>query len=267
MEEIFAEEFKAAEPFFNRKKQHIPALSVLRGHYPGRVFVDRQDKPELVIVWATGRWMYAAGDAGAERNIALIRLFLQNTVIPDCISRGAGWFEIYADGPEAWDRLFLSGLPGVRADKHFETVYELQIGPFRSLQELLQADQGEFEIEIAEYPIVAGSDTLSLGADHHFMEKKTVGASVNVGGQTASLCRNNGFTVGNEYFIDADTYETAERNKGYGTQAAAALIGYYVELDMLPLWETTQDNLASQRLALKLGFLPAEQYPVYTFKL
>ncbi|AIQ52690.1 GNAT family N-acetyltransferase [Paenibacillus sp. FSL R7-0331] len=185
----------------------------------------------------------------------------------DVCGWSAAWFEIYADDSEAWDRLLLGGMPGVRADKHFETVYELQTGLFRSLQELLRADQGEFEIEIAAYPIVGECDSLPPGADRHFMEEKTVGALVKVGGHPVSLCRNNGFTVDNEYFIDADTYATAERNKGYGTQAAAALIGYYLEQNMLPLWETTQDNLASQRLALKLGFLPAEQYPVYTFEL
>lgn len=265
--DIFPDDFKAAEPFFNRKKQHIPALSVLRRLYPGRVFVDNAVNPGLAIVWAAGRWMYAAGDVRSERSKALIRLFLRNIVIPDCISRGAGWFEIYADDSEDWDRLFLGGIPGVKADKHFESVYELETGRFRTLQDFLRADAAELEIDIAQYPIVTEDESTSSHTDPYFLEKKTFGASVKAGGVTVSFCRNNGFSVGNEYFIDADTYETAERNKGYGTQAAAALIGYYLELGMVPLWETTQDNLASQRLALKLGFLPVEQYPVFTFKL
>ncbi|MNC55421.1 hypothetical protein D3C76_19710 [compost metagenome] len=82
-----------------------------------------------------------------------------------------------------------------------------------------------------------------------------------------ALCKNNGFQSGREYFVDVDTFDIAERGKGYGTLAAAALIRYYLDKRMRPLWETTHENLASRRLALKLGFESVADYPVFAFTL
>ena len=66
--------------------------------------------------------------------------------------------------------------------------------------------------------------------------------------------------------IDVDTFDKSDRDKGYATAAGVALLDHCLESGLNPLWETTEDNIASQRLAEKLGFIKNEKYPVYAIE-
>ena len=48
----------------------------------------------------------------------------------------------------------------------------------------------------------------------------------------------------------------AFRRRGYAQKAYAAAIAHALEQGRTPLWSTTVDNVASQRLARSLGFVP-----------
>lgn len=269
MKELNYEEYEILESLFNQKKQHIPALSVLRGSYPGRVFTDATERPTLAIVWATGRWMYAAGDINPEQNKEAVKLFLQDVVLPDCKAQNRSWFEIYTDDSREWETLFLGGMDKLNkwnVDKHLESVYVFHPEQFNRRQQYAKPDiTSNLRIELSEYPILPDAYHHLPYVHTKFAEQRTCGAAVKLGERTLSICKNNGFTAGREYFIDVDTFEAAERNKGYAEQAATALIDYYLTRGMIPLWETTHDNHPSHRLACKLGFAPVEQYPVFSF--
>lgn len=267
MHELNAQEYTAVEFLFNQKKQHIPALAVLRGSYPGRVFVDQTEKPNLAVVWATGRWMYAAGDIRPEQSKEGMKIFLQDVVIPECIAQNSRWFEIYTDSSGEWVTLFLDKKIKWKVDKHLESTYVFHPDPFDKLQGSAQAAANGLRVELKEYPILPETYHHIPYVHRRFMEQKTAGAAVKLGERTLSICKNNGFATGNEYFIDVDTFEAEDRNKGYGAQAAIALIGYYLQRGMVPLWETTHENQSSHRLASKLGFTPVETYPVFSFEL
>jgi hypothetical protein len=266
MIELEAGDYHWVEAFFDHQKQHIPALSVLQGNYPGRVFADNVTVPTLAVVWATGRWMYAAGNADSESNALKLTGFLQNIVIPDCKQRSRKWFEIYTDDSEAWTALFMPGVGGLKVYRHMESVYEFNRDQFTRLQSSTDPLSDGVVVEYAEFPVLGGQDHELPEARRSCFERlTTTGAVVKAGDHVVSVCRNNGFTVNDRYFIDVDTYAEAERGKGYATYAALALIGCYLGQGQLPLWETAHDNTASHKLALKLGFHPVESYPVFAF--
>jgi len=79
-------------------------------------------------------------------------------------------------------------------------------------------------------------------------------------------CRSNGFVNGNEFMIDVKTFDKNNRNKGLGIAASVALLDYCLEKNLNPLWETTEDNNSSNRLAEKLGFIKNQSYPVYAIE-
>ena len=66
--------------------------------------------------------------------------------------------------------------------------------------------------------------------------------------------------------IDIETFQEKERCKGYATAVGKALIDYCLEKRYIPLWETTLDNIPSQKVAKKLGFVENESYPVYAIE-
>ncbi|WP_340023415.1 GNAT family N-acetyltransferase [Paenibacillus sp. FSL K6-1096] len=267
--ELIPEEYPAVYDFYNVKKQHLPALSVLLENYPGRVFADHTEAPTLAVVWATGRWMYAAGDIRTEINRMKLENFLQSVVVPECRHRRENWFEIYTDEEEAWTALFTRGLAGLKVDKHLESVYEFNRERFYQRNNRVAADSLDADAEVTvnyeEFPLLGSQVHGTSARNDRFSGLTATGAVVKVQDQVISICKNNGFIVNNRYFIDVDTFAEAERGKGYATLAAASLINHYLAQGMVPLWETTHENIASHKLALRLGFEPVENYPVFAF--
>lgn len=262
--ELTPEDYPEVYDIYNVKKHHLPALSVLLENYPGRVFADHTEAPTLAVVWATGRWMYAAGDISAEINRLKLMTFLQTVVVPDCQQRQEKWFEIYTENSDSWTELLTLEIAGLSVDRHMESVYEFNSERFVQLKNRHAAIplDGDLSVAYEEFPVLAHKGSVR---DDRFIGLTATGAVVKVRDEVVSICKNNGFSVNNRYFIDVDTHAESERGKGYATLAAASLISHYLDQGMLPLWETTHENMASHKLALRLGFEPVESYPVFAF--
>ena len=56
------------------------------------------------------------------------------------------------------------------------------------------------------------------------------------------------------------------RNKGLATIAASALVQHCQHKGITPYWETNVENLASKRVAAKVGFVKELAYPMYVGK-
>jgi len=266
MIELKLKDYYLVESFFTVKKQYIPALSVIHGNFPGRVFVNQVHEPNFAIVWATSRWMYLEGNINSEKDKLDLRNFIHDVVVPDCKQRNASWFEIYTADIREWDSLFLNEIDNLKAEKHYESVYTLNLEKYTNkkatnkLSDHIITNLKEFEILPKEYcdlPYV----------DQKFKTKTCTGVELKNEKVLITVCRNNGFVFRNEYFIDVDTFVEEERGKGCATIAAIRLIDHLLNNRMVPLWETTHQNIPSHKLALKLGFEVKDNYPVYAFKL
>lgn len=193
--------------------------------------------------------------------------FLQTQVIPDCRRRQKNWFEIYTDDCDAWTALFKPGYAGLQVYRHMESVYEFNSARFNPPGSKVTEDASGsgVTVDYRQFPVLKEHEDDMSDIHNRVSSPTTTGAVVKVEGQAVSVCKHNGFTVNNRYFIDVDTYSETERGKGYAKLAARSLISYYLDRGQLPLWETTHENTASHRLALKLGFEPVESYPVFAF--
>lgn len=264
MIELNVNDYYRVEPFFIGRKQYIPAMSVIHGNFPGRVFVDQLDEPKLVCVWATSRWMYMEGRVTNEKDKEKINQFILDIVVPDCKQRNANWFEIYSSDEGDWDELFLHGINSITAEKHYESVYILNCDKFKS-KLYASRDPLDTIINLNEYAILPKEYHDLPYIEEVYKSKTCLGVELQAGNEVVSICRNNGFVLKGEYFIDIDTFDEEQRYKGYATTAAIRLIDHLLKKGMSPLWETTHQNTPSHKLALKLGFEVDESYPVYAF--
>jgi RimJ/RimL family protein N-acetyltransferase len=85
------------------------------------------------------------------------------------------------------------------------------------------------------------------------------------GEEIASLCYS-GFVAGDTHAIDVET-EASHRRKGYARAVATAFIAECVERHLQPHWDCMAENVASARLAEKLGFSKNHAYTLYSFPL
>ncbi|MEF3353907.1 GNAT family N-acetyltransferase [Paenibacillus sp. GYB006] len=265
MLELHLDNFRVVESFFINKKSCVPALSVIHGNYPGRIFVDNEQKPNVAIVWAIGRWMYLEGYLVSNKNKLDMSSFLQNIVVPDCRENNTNWFEIYTSDDDPWDHLFLEETKFLKGIKHFESVYTLNLNEFNKVKKSITSIEDGIEINIKDFNILPESFRHSPYISDELKTKKSLGVELKKDNQVITICKSNGFILGNEYFIDVDTFVKEERGKGRATIAAIKLIDFLLKSDMYPLWETTHENIPSHKLALKLGFEAVEHYPVYAF--
>jgi len=264
MIELFSNDYHIAESFFAGKKHYVPALSVIHGNFPGRVFVNEALEPSMAIVWAIGRWMYLGGDIKSGKDKTRLITFVHDVVVPDCRQRGAQWFEIYTADSKCWDEIFLQELNTLQVDKHYESTYALNIDQFHKTKANISSSEN-LAVHLSEMNILPEEYHHFPYVDEKFKMQTCPGVEVRLGDEVVAVCRNNGFVYKDEYFMDADTFAERHRGKGYATLAAVRLIDHLINHRMFPLWETTHQNIPSHKLALKLGFEAVESYPVFAF--
>lgn len=258
--ELHPNEYEAAKKLYASNLFRIPALAVLNRRFPGRVFADNRDNPNIVIVWALSRWAYISCGGIEEEHKSFVAEAFDSYIIPLLKDMGEHYFEIYADNDMRWDGMFGEALGEYKLSRHYENTYTLSTEKFARLDLCLEHSE---DIEITEnmFPIVPENYYKYSAFD--IPDKNLYGMSIMKNGKTISQCLCNGFISDNRYFIDLDTFMGEERNKGYGTLIAYKLINNLLGKGLMPLWETTAQNIPSQKVADKLGFEKAEEYPVY----
>ena len=263
--ELAADEFLLVERLFQGPLQYIPALSVVYQQYPGRVFVDDRENSRVAIVWALGRWAYIEGEGFSERFTELLGDFIRRVVIPDSQLLNMDWFELYVPDSGDWETAVAHHLSGFDSSMHFESVFawdEAAYEGFRS-DYTFPPDASTAK---ADLPILSEKVRSSRSISDELKLKTAIGFRVFSDGVPVAQCRSNGFSLGSRFMIDVVTFDTIRRGKGYATAAAVALLDYCRKNGLIPLWETTEDNAASRRLAEKLGFVEVESYPVFAIE-
>jgi RimJ/RimL family protein N-acetyltransferase len=260
--ELEPKDFSKVIPLFRGHKRYLPVQAVVEGKYPGRVFVDDDAEPRTAMVWAIGRWAYIEGDADNEAFNLSLAEFVHRTIIPDSLRIKMNWFELYANSAPRWMQNLESCLGEFNLSKHTESTFVWDKRRYRSFR-AQHSCPPEWMVKKAKIPILPARAREAALVPEEFRIATAVGFKLIVKDEVVAQCRSNGFTSGIEFMIDVETFKKDDREKGYATAASAALLDYCLKNRLVPLWETTEDNTASRRLAQKLGFVENEIYPVY----
>ncbi|MBU5439621.1 GNAT family N-acetyltransferase [Tissierella sp. MSJ-40] len=258
--ELRKDEYGIVSNYFNFDFQ-TPALAVINGYFPGKVYVDNKENPKGIIVWAISRWAYAYFELeNIEKNREFFKEFMEEEIIPIIDDLNEEYFEIYSLNDD-YDRILKEEIQGFYLyDKHYENTFTLNEEKFRSFN--FKYDKKEVLEE--KFPIIPKKYEQYFKINE--MNKEVDGIILLDEGEVVSQCINNGFENDNKYFIDVDTFDDEERNKGYATIVAYELIKNLLNKEKKPFWETREDNMPSICLAAKLGFEKIERYPVYIYK-
>ena len=264
--ELSPSEFHRARPLFRFCKQYVPVFAVLDAVFPGRVYVDSIDAPTAAIVLALTRWAYVDGDMGNATVIRALPQFIRDVITPVFQELDMNWFELYAPPNERWITALNGTLAALSAEKHWESTYILDVQRYQQHRRGHVVPLG-MELRMNHLPLVPQASPGLPVIPAEFVEQTSVGFELVRGDHVISVCRSNGLQAGNEFMVDVRTYPREDRRRGYARIVATALIDHALERGFSPLWETTEDNIASRRLAESLGYIEAESYPVYAIPL
>ncbi|WP_032120860.1 GNAT family N-acetyltransferase [Clostridium amazonitimonense] len=259
--ELNKDEFIIVRDYFKEKYQ-IPAVSVINNNFPGKIFVDNKEEPKAILVWAISRWSYVYFQKENSKSRDFFNSLLQKEITPLMKDLNEEYFEVYSGNEEAWDDILNTDFEGFNIfNKHFENTFILNYERFSKVK----LNGNRTKIFERKFPIVP--EIYSKYFNSSTMNKEVDGMVLEENERIVSQCVNNGFISDNYYFLDLDTFEKSERNKGYASTVAYELINNLNKKGFMPLWETTEDNLPSQRVAEKLGFEKVDRYPVYIYKI
>jgi hypothetical protein len=247
-------------------------LAVIEGNNPGWVFVDDLNTPRSALVWAQGiMGFYLVGDANSAVFLKELDVFTDQVLRPRLHHLGVTYFEI--SGIENWNAVIENIFWKRNLDNSQQCVYTIKssgdrfvtqrkvVGDYR----LLRVDQHLLvDLSVGNREFLFSKLIRFWGSVSKFLNTGLAYVLVD-GKEIVSLCCS-GFVAGNVHAIDIET-EVSHRRKGYAEAVARAFVSECVEKHLQPHWDCMAENIASVRLAEKLGFTQSYVYRLYSFPL
>jgi RimJ/RimL family protein N-acetyltransferase len=252
LEQLPASQFHRVAPLIERSEMkgcHAKWYSVLEGKQRGAVFVDDTTCPRTVLVCGhqVGAY-YAFGEA----NTALLRRF-----VPELLAEHLteGYCALFATS-EAWCHT----LDALFATRYARIAFDFRLAPECPPWDAEEPVPPGFRLQPMDSAVTENmSDGIHgyfaglWGSLDTFLERQ-LGFCVTFENQIVSLCAPT-VIGGGEAEIQIWTADEF-RNRGFARRTAAAFIRQCLARGLKPGWTTDIENLVSQALAPKVGFVP-----------
>lgn len=249
MYELSKKEYNKSSPLFeNLKVDRLAILKVIKGDYPGRIYVDHKEKPRAALVFAGS--CYLGGDAkNADFNEQLKDL-LTTEILP---GQEGGPLFIFSTTDEWKDTVneLLKDYDVIRIKRY---KFELDPEKFKEHEEWKGRIPEGYDVKKVDHTLVQHMPNYALeywGTIDAFLSGG-FGFAVTKAHKLVSVC----WTMLMGEGIAELAVETAEshRRQGFATLATCACIDHCLENGMRPEWDCFELP-ASMNLAQKLGFV------------
>ena len=244
MHELTRDQFDRVSPLFTDLVlyPHLP-FCVLEGRQPGRVFADDTDAPTAALVCHQIGYSYLGG--GAETSARWVEKEMVEVL-------GLGRLSLCV-APGFWAER-LPAMAGLAARPYAIHTYRLDESLRRQGLATLPPVPEGCEVQRITAPTLEHrhNECLVFFGTPEAWERHGVGYALLERGEVASACVTS--FVGNGTCDTSLTTLEPFRRRGYGTQVSAALVQGCIDAGLEPIWHTTPDNVASDRIARRLGY-------------
>ncbi len=265
--------FKLVKPLFDVETKFVEALGVVDGNNPGWIFADSYDFPQFAIVFSKGtEGFFFGGEVETENQIAAINGYIRDVIIPRLKEQDLTYFEFSGVSPE-WNRLFK------RIFKERDLKYEHQIlhrltwerfvednHPNQTIEgEILRVDDQVFYDDGITDKSLMHEKILQWWESPEVFFRKGIAFCVVKDSQVVCVTYS-GYVFENIQTFHINTLQD-HRRKGYAEATSRAFLMECKERGFEPYWECDEGNIASRKLAEKLGFELCVLYRCYYFKI
>ncbi|MGD8626169.1 MAG: GNAT family N-acetyltransferase [Anaerolineae bacterium] len=262
--EIETDDFERARPLFREVAAFQPFCgAVLAGIYPGRVFVDDADRPRAGFLFREDGWCFLAGDPEAAAfNRALNEAIWSRQAVDEGLTR-----LLITSGPGERGRQLAAILaprePVPARRRHYvgrELAFDgrAHLPEGAALEPMDETLLGRQDVQVPDQVAETIQTWRSLAgpAFHDY------GFVAIVDDRVASWATVDGVVEG---FGDAGLFTLPRyRRRGLATAVSAATVAHGLARGMKAInWTCAADNVASIRVAEKLGFARQPDYTLY----
>jgi RimJ/RimL family protein N-acetyltransferase len=233
--------------------------AVLAGHTNGKVLLRDLTDSRVGFIYDSGFCVLAGAVADVEFATACLNWLYGHSE--------QDFFILYP-GHESWIRV----LDAVGADsvkKVGRVAYHLDKASFAARRSRSSLPRDFTLARMDADLMLAATDTMypwargTWKSEAHF-ERHGLGYCVLAGSRVVSLCYSV-FVTGRHREIDILT-DGGSRRQGLARGAAVAYIQECLDQELQPGWNCFSENRASRELATELGFVPAREFPVYSWQ-
>jgi GNAT superfamily N-acetyltransferase len=252
---------------FNDQKSNIRVMSVIEKNTKGKIWVDDIKDPSSMLVWSYFDIFSLGGNEKNEQFNGALEQYILENIAPKAQSIGLHYFAVQLYPVDTWEKIirdiFTRPLK-INYENHFTFNYKLyQECPKLNIPsngELVQVDAKFLEEGVTKRLRIEIKETWdSLNA---FIQKG-VGVCLVLHDEIVCRCISR-HVAGNRHNISIFTAKEY-RGRGFATLTAQTFIDICLSHGLIPVWMADEDNAASKRVAGKLGFEKAGEFPDYYF--
>ncbi len=247
----------------------IVIKSVLGNKTRGKVFVDNIEKPKAALIWAINCMFYLIGDAHSKDFEDNLLSFLSNDLALMNKEEKCLTFVGTVLSDSGFLELFTKILEGKKYELGFRQ--ELILDKNHSQYSPLYISNNNYEIKqmdncLEKKPEMQELEECILEFWNSMEEfyDNGIGFYVKDKNRIISSCFSCA-VVENQHEAVIETYDSDDRNKGYGTIVARAYVEKCLNIGVIPHWGTYETNIASVKVALNSGFSLSKKYPYIEF--
>lgn len=260
MIELTLPEFPRVLPLLIGIQQAVLPYAICEGINPGRVFVDQREEPHTALIWTPVGYYFIAGEPGHTGSIEKISQTLTEIFVPASRAGGESGF-ILIPSTESWKVHLPTLLPNRQVIEIYRRLHIFDLAQFaRSVDWFTRIPQ-DFRLQQVDETLAEEVGVLISWASIEDFLAKGLGFALLEGTEIASVCTSV-FSSHTRMEIDVHTLESYQR-RGFAVLVTSAFIKACLQLGKQPNWECFWDNEPSTALAVKMGFRPLLDYPVY----
>lgn len=274
MFELKEEEFYLVKDLIHRggRARH-EAISVIDRNNPGWIFVDDVSSPKSALIWSNGmEGFHLIGDEKNKYFLDNINDYINSVISPRLKGMGIFYFEFSCD--ENWSNQIEEMFRYREIGISNQYVYKLEKEEFERVKHIREKKDGfnilkvdresinEKEFDNKEFFV----DMLLnyWGITDNYLNK---GSAYWVTNNTSIASMSyTGFISQNLHIVGVYTDEHFRR-QGLAEIVVKEILNEYGIMGVDTYWDCDEENIASQKLAEKVGFVKDYEYKVYYFSL
>ncbi|WP_337103331.1 GNAT family N-acetyltransferase [Paenibacillus sp. YIM B09110] len=269
MFELSRDQFLKAIPLLENGHPHPEVLSILENNNPGWVFSDRADAPKTALVWSKGmKGHYLIGDETNEFFLSKLDEFVTKNIAPRMKELGMNYFEV-SGHHNNWD------LKSLFASRELQQPWDQIVYESTRFEAHMLNPHGNFRAVNLRSQEWKMSDFSNKGfvydhinqfweAEEDFYEKGYGYAAIE-DSEVIGVCYSS-FVTKEMHAVGIETLPQCQQ-RGAGTYLATLVVNDIVQNGYTCYWDCSLSNVASKKLALRLGFKQIHQYQCLGFSL
>ncbi len=234
MIELNAEDFSCALPLLAGIKQKVLPWAICEGINPGRVFVDRRENPQMVLLWSPVGYYCLAGDPAQAKDLTGISRVLAEIFVPASQATGETGF-ILIPSQVGWKEHLPTLLPGREIIEIYRRPFAFDPARFAAQGNWRERIPKGFTLRAMDATLAGKVGVLSSWASIDNFLANGLGLALLDGDEIASVCISV-FASRERLEIDVHTDEKYQR-RGFAMLTASAFLEECLRRGRQPNWE------------------------------